>query len=429
MIKYAARPETPLFEKPDDVDAGPHDGLKMVNVVLMNTWLKVTESDGQWRRVEAPGDDGWVHESDLKNRQDLKIGFVDVGQGDGALIECNEERFLIDGGEFDQFRNYLVGWQWGYDLAGGGKIRVDHVFVSHFDSDHYKGLITVIEDTRFNIGTIYHNGIPRFVDSRNDREPEYDTDLGTTIERTVNGHTKRYLTTTFDGFDDVDELLTKRGLSATFFRFLTAVKKARMEGRLKNIRKLDATTPYLPEHGSGSALEIRVLGPVPEPDGSMEWFVDSSHTLNGHSLVIRLKYGSRSVLFAGDLNTHSERHLLERTDDRWFRVDVAKSCHHGSSDFLTEFMAAVQPYATVISSGDNKTYEHPRADAIGCAGKYSRGERPLVFSTEVLRRVSGGGEILYGKVNFRTDGRIASMSHMKETPGTNLWTTFLLDGG
>ena len=427
MVKYAAKPETPLFEKPDDVQAGPGPGLRKVNVVLMNTWLNVTESDGQWHLVEAPGEDGWVHRDDLKDSQDLKVGFVDVGQGDGALIECNEERFLIDGGEFEQFRNYLVGWQWGYELREGGKIRVDHVFVSHFDNDHYAGLITVIEDERFDLGTIYHNGIPRFDDSRSMRPPQYDTDLGTTVERTVNGVTKRVLTTTFDGFDDVDSLLDEGGLSSTFFRFLTAVKRARLEGRLDDIRKLDATTPYLPGHGAGSSLEIRVIGPVPEADGSVEWFEDSSQTRNGHSIVMRFKYGRRSLLFGGDLNTHSERHLLDRTDDRLFKVDVAKSCHHGSSDFLIEFMEELQPYATVISSGDNKTYAHPRADAIGCAGKYSRGTRPLVFSTEVLRRVSSGGDILYGKVNFRTDGRVACLSHMKETPSTDLWTTFLLE--
>ncbi len=70
----------------------------------MNTWLKVRESDGHWHHVAAPGKDGWVHGGDLKVRQDLKIGFVDVGQGDGALIECNEERFLVDGGEFEPRR-------------------------------------------------------------------------------------------------------------------------------------------------------------------------------------------------------------------------------------------------------------------------------------------------------------------------------------
>ncbi len=31
MIRYAARPETSLYEKPDDVDARPHDGLTKVN--------------------------------------------------------------------------------------------------------------------------------------------------------------------------------------------------------------------------------------------------------------------------------------------------------------------------------------------------------------------------------------------------------------
>lgn len=41
--------------------------------------------------------------------------------------------------------------------------------------------------------------------------------------------------------------------------------------------------------------------------------------------------------------------------------------------------------ATVISSGDAEAHSHPRADALGAIGKYSRGSRPLIFSTELAR--------------------------------------------
>lgn len=66
-----------------------------------------------------------------------------------------------------------------------------------------------------------------------------------------------------------------------------------------------------------------------------------------------------------------------------FQTDIAKSCHHGSSDFTSEFMDALNPIATVISSGDEEPHCHPRPDTLGTIGKYSRGVRSLIFSTEL----------------------------------------------
>ena len=40
---------------------------------------------------------------------------------------------------------------------------------------------------------------------------------------------------------------------------------------------------------------------------------------------------------------------------------------------------------SVISSGDEESYAHPRPDALGAFGKYGRGIRPLIFSTELAR--------------------------------------------
>jgi hypothetical protein len=89
-------------------------------------------------------------------------------------------------------------------------------------------------------------------------------------------------------------------------------------------------------------------------------------------------------------------------------------------------MALVNPFATVISSGDNEAYAHPRADAIGCAGKYARGIRPLVFSTELARSVDlRTKRILYGLINLRCDGTDIFISQMKEKhTGGNVWDSY-----
>jgi hypothetical protein len=62
-----------------------------------------------------------------------------------------------------------------------------------------------------------------------------------------------------------------------------------------------------------------------------------------------------------------------------------KACHHGSADFMESFIQCANPLVTVVSSGDNESHSHPRPDALGAMGKYSRGRRPLIFSTELAR--------------------------------------------
>ena len=80
----------------------------------------------------------------------------------------------------------------------------------------------------------------------------------------------------------------------------------------------------------------------------------------------------------------------------------------------------LNPIATIISSGDEEPHCHPRPDTLGTIGKYSRGKRSLIFSTELAR---SGKEFLelkdmdisaqkkkervvtvYGMINVRTDG-------------------------
>jgi hypothetical protein len=236
------------------------------------------------------------------------------------------------------------------------------------------------------------------------------------------------LKTTFSTLDDANRLLREGGLQATFSRFLSAVVAAHNDGRLDSMRRLTARNGQAP--GFSNGLVIDVLGPVPLTSNgqtSFPWFTNSSHTRNGHSLVLRLTYGNKTVLLGGDLNAEAEDYLLQHYggQEMLFQVDVAKSCHHGSSDFRVDFMKAISPFATVISSGDNESYAHPRADAVGAAGRYSRGENPLVFSTELARSYTSSQDILYGMINLRTDGETLVLAQMKERrTGADIWDSY-----
>ena len=68
---------------------------------------------------------------------DLKIHFIDVGQGDSCfIITPKEKTILIDGGgssNFDVGKNTLVPY-----ILDRGYTKVDIIIISHFDSDHVK---------------------------------------------------------------------------------------------------------------------------------------------------------------------------------------------------------------------------------------------------------------------------------------------------
>jgi len=177
-----------------------------------------------------------------------------------------------------------------------------------------------------------------------------------------------------------------------------------------------------------------VLGPFLEKVNNKNvypYWTDDGVTINGNSLVLKITFGSRTFLFGGDLNSKSENHLIQKyAPQNPFEVDVAKSCHHGSSDFTEQYMQLVNPYATVISSGDNESFSHPRADAIGCAGRYSKGPRPLVYSTELARSVDlRSRAVLFGMINCRCNGSKIFISQMKEVKNfADLWDSYEVGG-
>jgi competence protein ComEC len=99
---------------------------------------------------------------------------------------------------------------------------------------------------------------------------------------------------------------------------------------------------------------VRVVGPCPVAPGA---------GLNDNSLVLHVRFGARSVLFAGDAERDQEGRLLAAGAE--LRADVLKTGHHGSDTSTgPDFLAAVAPRWATISAGVRNRFEHPRPSTL-----------------------------------------------------------------
>jgi competence protein ComEC len=88
---------------------------------------------------------------------ELRTTFLDVGQGDCALVEFPRgKRMLIDGGglygDFDVGENVVAPFLWKRRI-----LKVDYLVVSHPGTDHYKGLTFIAR--HFGPREFWHNGM------------------------------------------------------------------------------------------------------------------------------------------------------------------------------------------------------------------------------------------------------------------------------
>ncbi len=80
--------------------------------------------------------------------EDLKVSFLDVGQGDSIFLELpNKESMLIDAGNPDD-ADYIANY-----IQDAGYSNIDYVVGTHPHSDHIGGLTEIIR--KFDIGSIY----------------------------------------------------------------------------------------------------------------------------------------------------------------------------------------------------------------------------------------------------------------------------------
>lgn len=409
--------------------------------------------DVEYVKVRARGIDGYIKEDEMQAKRILEVNFVDVGQGDGChIVTPDDKHFIIDAGPADNMYRFL---KWRFNLKSAKMAPPPFtVIVSHPDSDHYKGFGKVFDVSKgtkqqFSINKIYHNGLVEL-------SGKGTNSLGNIV--TKNG--QEYITDLCDTDADYKKRASSVAKPGMFISTLNKTKAPKQSLRLGDgpIYKRDN-------------MVMEILGPVAEKvngkDALPSFDKNKGKTKNGHSIVIKLTIGNLKLLLGGDLNTESEYHLIKHFSKidvaelkkelkdktiseakrkslegkieqailkcrKFLEVDIAKSCHHGSADFTSEFLQVLNPVATIISSGDNEPHTHPRPDTLGTIGKHSRGERSLIFCTELARSGKEFVEVakmdttkkkeravtVYGMINVRTDGEKVIIAQKLERPAS-----------
>ncbi len=390
-----------------------------------------------------------------KDNAVLKVNFVDVQQGDGAVIETPDGKvILIDGGDNQLFARYLAARFRGTTEAKPKDI--DCILVTHGDADHFSGLVQIYKSEEnveprkrlfISPKRIYHNGLVK--------RPEKDANKKTRPEKELLGPTKlvdgvTILTGLVESLLDVpDEEMNK-----PFKEWKEALDVWNQRDKIE-FRRLSFGNDDAFDFLENDEIEVSVLGPLETTKGNVTGLkflgnppkgprigheslslaeddfkgFSASHTINGHSIVFRLRYRGFSYLFSGDLNDEASRALARKNQagEINLRSEVFKVPHHGSADFSGAFFQMISPIISVVSSGDEsakKEYIHPRATLMGALGRYSRVDEPLIFVTELVAFFTAEGNVrstdkkkdekrgeffgfsraAYGIVKTRTDG-------------------------
>lgn len=232
----------------------------------------------------------------------LKVAFLDVGQGDSAVIELPYRKgvYVIDTGGVLRFqtesfqetdRPYEVGRQVVVPyLKGSGISTVDLLVLSHADADHVEGA-----DELFKLLEIE----------------------------------KLHLSPGSEKEGIMQELAPFAG-------------EAAVEGPLRGT--------------SWQEAGVRFTYLLPG---------DREYGGNDDSLVLLLESGEFKLLFTGDLEAGGEQELLSSSGARIAGLDILKVAHHGSKTSSTkEFLAAAAPTLSIFSTGKDNRYGHPAPEVV-----------------------------------------------------------------
>jgi beta-lactamase superfamily II metal-dependent hydrolase len=406
-------------------------------------------------KVKARGVTGFVKKDHIGDDPLLEYYFIDVGQGDGVLIVTPDRKhILIDGGYIRRKqltkRNAADFVDWKFDKDYGmDTIVLDVVMSSHNDEDHYGGLWDIInpDETKelalkkVSIDRFYYAGMNWFEKNGQRNLGPFKNGYWTPLLNTKSD-LKKYLP---GGSGAMSSGYTLQGQWKDFISLI--VKSA---NKCERISQEKCANGYLrgfePAPGKPG---IRILAPIEEkPDGkpALKKFSGGNDiNTNGHSLLLRVDYGKTRVLLTGDLNAQSQKHILQfyHNNREELSSDIAKACHHGSDDCSFEFLAAISPSATIISSGDSEGHNHPRPKIVAASAltgnKIIRDDRvvtPLIYSTEIARSYKltlpekivleeAGQNKVYTSATKKAGIRFTSSGQVRNR---NLWQSLFVSG-
>lgn len=238
-----------------------------------------------------------------KLSSDIKISFINVGQGDCIVIELPYRKavYMIDTGGLLRFEQeswkesnsvYEVGREIVVPyLKGEGIQKIDKLILTHADADHVEGAEEVLQE--INVGEIHI--------SPSSYQKEVMNDL-----------------------------------------IAEAVKKnIPIKEQMINFSWKESNTTF-----------------------TYLWPNETIYDGNNDSLVLHVSNGQFRALFMGDVEEEGEQAILNHYPNL-SQIDLLKAGHHGSKTSSTkEFIDKLQPTLTIFSAGENNRYGHPHIEVV-----------------------------------------------------------------
>jgi competence protein ComEC len=236
------------------------------------------------------------------HRKDVRVTFVDVGQGNSSFIQFpGGKTMLIDGGgfhlsDFDVGRNVVAPFLWHKRVN-----TVDVVVLTHPHPDHLNGLLFILQN--FNVKEVWTNGQISSMES-------YRNFMNIITDK---------------------QILHRRVSKDT--------------GRV-NI----------------GGAELQILNPeksIESSDVPEENYQDT----NNNAIVMKVTYGKVSFLFPSDISEKGEARIL--ATGRTLNSQVLLVPHHGGfTSSSIPFIKGVQPEIAVISCGADNIHDLPNAHVL-----------------------------------------------------------------
>lgn len=239
----------------------------------------------------------------IRIRPQLRITALDVGQGDGIVIETKSASYLIDGGSTskkDIAKNQLVPF-----LSYSGIGSLDAVIVTHEDEDHISGIIEMLDEME-NAGSISIKNL---------------------ILPDVNNASKG------DNYRMLELKAAQRGVMISYI------------GRGDRI--------------VNDSICIECIGPVKDMK------TDEPNAYS--TVLYIKKDGFKGLFTGdvdGDGQALLRDYIKENKDE-FSNITFLKVAHHGSR-YTTdeEFLKIINPRISIISCGINNRYRHPHKELI-----------------------------------------------------------------
>ena len=318
-----------------------------------------------------------VNYSEVDNVRDLKVYFIDIGQGDCIFIELPDgKNMLIDTGEKRNAGKAKID-KYLRDEKGN-KVTIDYCVATHPDSDHI-GLMPYVYE-QYDVLKSYRPYV--YSENKSASALPYELNKGIKIKNSSNIYY---------------DYITNVNAEQTYWEFFKDDS--------------DFSNGFTGKDGEIYEYTVNFVMPYADNLNDYQYFT----TPNDFSAVIMLEYADRKILFTGDIEYETGKKGAEQSFIREFSTsnpamvdcDVLKVAHHGSdSSTSPEFLSLVKPEYSVISCGLSNKHRHPLKSTLDNLVKCGSEIYRTDLQGTIILTIDSKGKITLEKQTDKYDGKI-----------------------